>query len=135
MTDLLHLDWSEVHDPACKLEHAFSPKILKQLEKVLGHPKRCPHGNPIPTKCGGILEEDTVALTELEIKTTGVVIKITEEKAEILKQLKELQCTPGKRVQIEDKKLTDGFLRVRVGNESHTLNHEVASIIYVKKDM
>ncbi len=135
LTDLLHLDWSEVHDPACKLEHAFSPEILKQLEKVLGHPKRCPHGNPIPTKCGGILEEDTVALTELEIKTTGVVIKITEEKAEILKQLKELQCTPGKRVEIEDKKLTDGFLRVRVGNESHTLNHEVASIIYVKKDM
>ncbi len=135
LTDLLHLDWSEVHDPACKLEHAFSPEILKQLEKVLGHPKRCPHGNPIPTKCGGILEEDTVALTELEIKTTGVVIKITEEKAEILKQLKELQCTPGKRVKIEDKKLTDGFLRVRVGNESHTLNHEVASIIYVKKDM
>ena len=25
LTDFLHLDWSEVHDPACKLEHALSP--------------------------------------------------------------------------------------------------------------
>ena len=85
LTDFLHLDWSEVHDPACKLEHALSPEILKPLEKALGHPKRCPHGNPIPTNCGGILEEETVALTELDAKTSGIIVKITEEKAETLK--------------------------------------------------
>jgi DtxR family Mn-dependent transcriptional regulator len=135
LTDFLHLDWSEVHDPACKLEHALSPEILKPLEKALGHPKRCPHGNPIPTICGGILEEKTVALTELETKTSGVVIKITEEKAEILKQLTELQLTLGQRVLIEDKTVTDSSLTVRVGNECHTIDYDVAAIIYVKKDV
>ena len=135
LTDFLHLDWSEVHDPACKLEHALSPEILKPLEKALGHPKTCPHGNPIPTKCGGIFEEETVALTELETKRTGVVTKITEEKTETLKQLKKLRFTPGQRIKIEAKKITDGYLTVRVGNKSHTINQEFASIIYVKKDM
>jgi DtxR family Mn-dependent transcriptional regulator len=135
LTDFLHLDWSEVHDPACKLEHALSPEILKPLEKALGHPKRCPHGNPIPTMCGGILEEKTVALTELEAKTRGIIVKITEEKAEVLKQLTELQLTPGQRVIIEDNEVLDSTLTVRVGNESHTIDHDIAAIIYVKKDM
>ena len=134
LTDFLHLDWSEVHDPACKLEHALSPEILKPLEKALGHPKRCPHGNPIPTMCGGILEEETVALTELDAKTGGVIVKITEEKTETLKQLTELKLTPGERVKIEEKTVSDGSLTVRVGNESCTIDHDVASIIYVKKD-
>lgn len=134
LTDFLHLDWSEVHDPACKLEHALSPEILKPLEKALGHPQRCPHGNPIPTNCGGIIEEETVALTELEAKTGGVIVKITEEKAETLKQLTRLNLIPGERVQIESKTVPSGSLTVRVGNKSCTIDHDVAVIIYVKKD-
>ena len=82
LTDILHLDWSEVHDPACKLEHALSPEILKPLENALGHPKRCPHGNPIPPNCGGVFEKEIVALSELGAKMSGVIIKITEEKVE-----------------------------------------------------
>jgi DtxR family Mn-dependent transcriptional regulator len=134
LTDFLHLDWSEVHDPACKLEHALSPEILKPLEKALGHPKRCPHGNPIPTNCGRILEEETMALSELDTKTGGVIVKITEEKAETLKQLTELKLTPGERVEVEDKTAPSGSLTVRVGNESCTIDHDVASIIYIKKN-
>lgn len=134
LTDFLHLDWSEVHDPACRLEHALSPEILKPLEKALGHPKRCPHGNPIPTMCGGILEEETVALDELDAKTGGVIVKIIEEKTDTLKQLTELKLTPGERVKIEEKTVSGGSLTVWVGNKSCTIDHDVASIIYVKKD-
>jgi DtxR family Mn-dependent transcriptional regulator len=134
LTDILHLDWSEVHDPACKLEHALSPEILKPLEKALGHPKRCPHGNPIPTNCGGILEEETMALTELDAKTRGVIVKITEEKADTLKQLTRLRLTPGERIEVENKIASSGPLTVRVGNKRCTIDHDVASIIYVKKD-
>jgi len=133
LTDFLHLDWSEVHDPACKLEHALSPEILKPLEKALGHPKTCPHGNPIPTKCGGILEEGTIALTELDAKTGGIIVKITEEKAETLKQLTRLKLTPGERIKIENVG-PNRLLTVRVGNENCTIEHDVASVIYVKKD-
>ena len=133
LTDFLNLDWSEVHDPACKLEHALSPEILKPLEKALGHPKTCPHGNPIPTKCGGILEEKTIALTEVDPKTSVVIVKITEEKAEVLKQLTGLKLKPGKRIEIENKSVHKGSLIIRVGNESCTLENDLAAIIYVKK--
>jgi len=131
LTDVLHLDWSEVHDQACKLEHALSPEILKPLEKALGHPKRCPHGNPIPTSCGGIFEEETVALSKLDAKTGGVIVKITEEKTETLQQLTRLNLTPGKRVQVENI-VPSGSLTIRVEGESCTIDQDLASIIYVK---
>ena len=134
LTDILHLDWSEVHDPACKLEHALSQEIIKPLEKALGHPKRCPHGNPIPTNCGGIIEEETIALTELDAKTSGFIVKITEEKAETLKQLTRLKITPGERIEVKNKIVPRGPLTVRVGNESCIIDHDLAAIIYVKKD-
>jgi DtxR family Mn-dependent transcriptional regulator len=132
LTDVLHLDWTEVHDPACKLEHALSPEILKPLEKALGHPKKCPHGNPIPTSCGGIFEEETIALSKLGAKLGGIIVKITKEKTEILKQLTRLNLTLGKRVQVENV-VTDGSLIIRVEGESCTIDHDLASIIYVKK--
>ncbi len=134
LTDILHLDWSEVHDPACKLEHALSTEILKPLEKALGHPKRCPHGNPIPTNCGGIFEEETMALTELGAKMSGVIVKITEEKTETLQQLTRLNLTPGKRVEVENKIVPSGSLTIRVEGESCKIDHDLASIIYVKKN-
>jgi len=133
LTDILHLDWSEVHDQACKLEHALSPEILKPLEKALGHPKRCPHGNPIPTSCGGIFEEENMALSELDAKTGGVIVKITEEKTETLQQLTRLNLTPGKRVQVENI-FPDGSLEIIVDGEICTIDPDLASIIYVKKN-
>jgi DtxR family Mn-dependent transcriptional regulator len=131
LTDFLHIDWSEVHDPACKLEHALSQEIIKPLEKALGHPKTCPHGNPIPTSCGGILEEETVCLADLDPNTGGIVTKITEEKAEVLKQLTKLGLIPGELVKIEQKPDATGVLSVRVGNKVCMISDDVAQIIFV----
>lgn len=132
LTDILHMDWSQVHDPACKLEHALSPEIIKPLEKALGHPQTCPHGNPVPTKCGGILEEKTESLSELEAKMSGVIFKIIDEEAEVLRQLTRLGLKLGEYVEVEKKPPT-GPLTVRVGDKSRTLDHKLASIIYVKR--
>jgi len=134
LTDLLNIDWSEVHDPACKLEHALSPEIIKPLEKALGHPKTCPHGNPIPTSCGGILEEQTIALTKLDSNFSGVIVKITEEKAETLKQLANLKLLPGEQIVIEENPSSGDFIRVRVREKSYAINNDIASIIYVKSN-
>lgn len=132
LTDILHLDWSKVHDPACKLEHAFSPEIITPLEKALGYPKKCPHGNPIPTDCGGIVEEETVPLTELDTKTSGVVMKIIEEEVEILQKLTKLKLTPGQRVKIE-KVVPKGSLTICIDEQSWTIERDLASVIHVKK--
>jgi len=133
LTDVLHVDWSEVHDAACKLEHAIAAHIIKPLEKTLGHPKTCPHGNPIPTACGGIIEEKSEPLVNLSPKERGVIVKITEEDPSILQHLATLGLILGVSVEVEQKAPFGGPVTVRVGEASYTLDHKVVSVINVRR--
>ena len=46
--DTFAVDDSEAHQQACKFEHIISPQLDQRICSFLGHPKTCPHGNPIP---------------------------------------------------------------------------------------
>jgi putative ABC transport system ATP-binding protein len=46
--DTFSIDDSEAHTQACKFEHVISPELDQRICTFLGHPKTCPHGNPIP---------------------------------------------------------------------------------------
>jgi putative ABC transport system ATP-binding protein len=47
--DTFSIDDSEAHTQACKFEHIISPELDQRICTFLGHPKTCPHGNPIPS--------------------------------------------------------------------------------------
>ncbi len=47
-TDTFAIDDPEAHSQACKFEHIISPELDERICTFLGHPKTCPHGNPIP---------------------------------------------------------------------------------------
>jgi putative ABC transport system ATP-binding protein len=46
--DTFSADDTEAHTQACKFEHIISPELDQRICTFLGHPKTCPHGNPIP---------------------------------------------------------------------------------------
>jgi putative ABC transport system ATP-binding protein len=46
--DTFAIEDSEAHNQACKFEHIISPELDQRICTFLGHPKTCPHGNPIP---------------------------------------------------------------------------------------
>jgi putative ABC transport system ATP-binding protein len=46
--DTFSIDDSEARNQACKFEHIISPELDQRICTFLGHPKTCPHGNPIP---------------------------------------------------------------------------------------
>lgn len=133
LTDVVRLDWSKVHDAACKLEHAISKDVIKPLEKALGHPKTCPHGNPIPSELGKVVEEKSKLLADLNPGESGVIVKITEEKRDLLQYLATLGLMPGTPLVIEEKAPFNGPVMVRVKGASYALGRDVASSIWVKK--
>ena len=133
LTDILHMEWDKVHEAACKLEHGVTDEIIKPLEKALKHPKTCPHGNPIPTKCGGIIEEKSQPLTKLDEKEQGIVAKITEERSDLLSYLNTLGLAPGARVEVLEKAPFDGPITIKVDGISRALSPKMASIIQVRQ--
>ena len=133
LTDFVHVDWDKVHDAACRLEHGITNDVIKKLEKALGHPKTCPHGNPIPTACGGIVEEKSEPLSTLKSKESGVIAKIKDETAEVLKYIAVLGLLPGASIEIVEKAPFDGPITVKVGGANHALSLSMASNIWVKR--
>jgi len=135
LTDILSLEWSKAHDAACKLEHAIADKdIVEPLEKALGKPKTCPHGNPIPSESGEVVEEKSEVLANLGNGEEGVIVKVTNEKPELLQYLVTLGLVPGANVQIEEKAPFNGPIMVKVMGASYALGRNVASVIWVKRN-
>jgi DtxR family Mn-dependent transcriptional regulator len=133
LTDILHMEWDKVHDAACKLEHGITDEIVKPLEKTLGHPRTCPHGNPIPTKCGGIIEEESQPLTAVNEGEQCTIVKITEEKEDLLRYLSTMGLVPGVSLEVVGKAPFNGPITIKRGRTNRALSREVASIIKVKR--
>ncbi len=59
LTDVIKLDWDQVHTEACRWEHVMSEDVERRLLTLLDHPSHDPYGNPIPglTELGAAAEE------------------------------------------------------------------------------
>jgi DtxR family Mn-dependent transcriptional regulator len=135
LTDILHVKWDRAHDAACKLEHGLTDEMIKPLEKALKHPRTCPHGNPIPTKCGGIIEEKSQTLTALNEHEKGSVVKVTDENADLLHYLDTLGLVPGASIEVLEKAPFNGPITLKVCGTSRSLSRPMASVIQVIKTM
>jgi len=133
LTDILHMDWGKAHEAACRLEHHLNEDVVRPIGKILGHPKTCPHGNPIPTRCGGIIEENSKPLLELKPLEQGTIIKVAEENCDLLQNLRSLGLVPGASVKVEKKTGSGGSVLVKLENLDQPLRREVASAIWVRK--
>ena len=48
LADVLHMSPEEVEKAACEYEHMVAEEITESICILLGHPRACPHGSPIP---------------------------------------------------------------------------------------
>jgi DtxR family Mn-dependent transcriptional regulator len=104
LTDVLKLSWAEAHHEAGKWEHIMSKNVEFALDRLLGSPTTCPHGNPIPGS--DYVETDAAPLALHPIGETFVVRRIPEE----------LEFTPGLLEFLEQSSLTPGRSGVVTGS-------------------
>ena len=77
LTDVLELSWAEAHHEAGKWEHVMSESVESALDRLLGNPTTCPHGNPIPGS--NYVEPDTRPLADVGVGEPFTVRRIPEE--------------------------------------------------------
>ncbi len=133
LTDKLGVKWEEAHEEAHKLEHDISKMVGDKMYKMLGEPKTCPHGNPVPAADGRIKEEPSKPLTEFERNDRLKIVKITDEEPKLLCYLATLGLMPRKQIRVEQKAPFNGPIMVKVGNAVYALGRKIAESIWVKK--
>jgi DtxR family transcriptional regulator, Mn-dependent transcriptional regulator len=115
LVEKLGYSWDEVHDEAEILEHVVSDKFVERIAEHLGDPRVDPHGDPIPTSEGEIVERETFLLSEAEAGTAGVIVRVNDTDPDLLRYLAEQRIGIGMRVEVVERQPFGGSLMIRVG--------------------
>ena len=96
LTDVLNLSWAEAHHEAGRWEHVMSASVETAMNRLLGSPTTCPHGNPIPGS--DYIEPLASPLSTVDVGQPFTISRIPEE----------LEFTPGLLEYLEASELVPG---------------------------
>jgi DtxR family Mn-dependent transcriptional regulator len=97
LTDILGLSWADAHQEAGRWEHVISNSVEAAMNRILGDPTTCPHGNPIPGS--HYVAPDQQPLSGVRVGAGFTVSRIPEElefAPGLLDFLEQSAITPGR---------------------------------------
>lgn len=121
--------WDTVHAEAERLEHAVSDTLVDRMAAVLGHPAVDPHGDPIPTSEGDILEPASTPLSEVPAGSSAEVSQVDEDQPDRLRYIASVGLRPGVRLQVLDRQPFLGPITIAVDGTTHVIGHELAQVV------
>lgn len=134
LVELLHLDWSEVHDEAEELEHAISDKVLERIDELLGHPDTDPHGDPIPPAEGPLHRRTMPSLADCPIGQPVRVERVLDQDAAFLQFVHRQGLMPGSTLTVADRSASADAVTLRFEQgEGMTLGTAAAAKILVSQ--
>jgi DtxR family Mn-dependent transcriptional regulator len=133
LVEKLNFSWDEVHDVAEQLEHIKSPKLINQLDALLGFPTHDPHGDPIPDKDGHVNIVDKILLSTLNKDESGVCVGVNDSSSEFLRFLDKKKITLGKKINVLEKEDFDDSLSIEIDGEKLSISKKIANNLYIKR--
>ena len=143
LVDMLGMQWHQVHEEACRLEHFISGAVEARVISSLNNPTTCPHGNPIPGSVPDarnyLKDHNAVRLSNISLGT-GVTIfcisEVVEDEEGLILYLHEKGLTPGTRVTVLSQDSRDADEQVEnvkllVGNHEVSISKASAPKIWV----
>ena len=135
LADVLDFNRQDIEKIACDLEHNLSTDLADSICTLLGHPKQCPHGNPIPEgncckNSSSKIESIVVPLSKIDIAEEVTLSYIVTTNHDYMHKLLSLGMVPGTKLKLHQKFPT---YIVKVNETQIALDGEVANLIYVRK--
>jgi DtxR family transcriptional regulator, Mn-dependent transcriptional regulator len=123
--------WDEVHDFADHFELGINDLLEDRIDSLAGHPKRCPHGEPIPDKDGVMPEVHDQSLAKVMVGSECVLSRVRIHDPEKLRYLEELGLVPGVNFLLISRAPFDGPFRISKDRQEIVLGYDLAVALYV----
>ena len=133
LVDKLNFSWDEAHDVAEQLEHIKSPKLIHQLDALLGFPTHDPHGDPIPDASGNINPIEKSLLSTLHENESGICVGVEDSSAEFLQYLDKKGIELGKTITILEKEDFDNSVSIQIDGKEISISNKISNNLYIKK--
>jgi DtxR family Mn-dependent transcriptional regulator len=134
LVDVLDTGDNLMHEKACKFEHLLDHGLDDSICSLLGHPRICPHGKPIPP--GRCCQQDQAeipkvvsSLSRLNPGQSGKVAYVYAPQIGELQKLMAMGMLPGAPITLLQSFPSYVF---QVGQTKFAVDKEIADAIYVR---
>lgn len=132
LVDVLGMPFDAIEESACEYEHTLAPGLTEAICTLLGHPRECPHGSPIPEgdccrRSERSVESFVKPLNEMEIGDSVRISFIRKEDPVLIGKLVSFGVSPGKTIKIRQK--FPAYV-IQIENSQIALEQDIAADIY-----
>ena len=132
--DVLDIKKRLVHEASCKFEHLLHKGLDENVCILLGHPKACPHGRPIPEgECckdaKRIPKKLIMRLSELELDRKATISYLETQDKVMLQKIIAIGALPNTGIKLIQRFPSYVF---QIGKSQFAIDKELASSIYVR---
>jgi DtxR family Mn-dependent transcriptional regulator len=131
LVNVMAYGWHEVHDEADNLGSTVSDVVVERMAALAGNPRRCPHGEPIPSADGTMPRIHDTPLNEAQPGVAYVVSRVNSHDGEKLAYLGKLGIKPGRAFTLAARAPFNGPLQLDVDGELVMIGHELAGALRV----
>lgn len=132
MVKVMGFGWEEVHDMVERLERGVDDKLIDRMDEMAGYPKRCPHGEPIPSKDGVMPKVIDGPLSEWDEKKPARVSRVKTHDVDKLRYLRDVSLIPGRLVMVTARSPFNGPVHLDCEGDRMVIGNELASELYVE---
>ncbi|MFN8400720.1 MAG: metal-dependent transcriptional regulator [Anaerolineales bacterium] len=135
LVKVMKYDWATAHELSDTFEKGVNDEIEDRMDELAGHPNRCPHGEPIPSKDGVMPVVRDVPLIDVPSGSDCVISRVRTHDLEKLNYIGELGLTPGRQFHLFSCAPFKGPLRLQMKPHDHLIGYELASSLWVEVTM
>jgi DtxR family transcriptional regulator, Mn-dependent transcriptional regulator len=134
--DILRMSVEATEESACEFEHMLADQVTESICTLLGHPRECPHGSPIPEgrccrEARQSVESLVVPLTRLAAGEEGKVAYLSSASPSRLHKLMAFGIAPGMRVRVHQHYPT---MVIQCEHTQLAMEEEIARDIHVWRE-
>jgi DtxR family Mn-dependent transcriptional regulator len=129
---VMKFGWDEAHDLSDQFELGINEQLEDRLDELTGHPTRCPHGEPIPSRDGVMPEVHDTSLANLQPVARCLISRVRTHNPDELRYFAELGLFPDVEFVLLNRIASHGPFRLQFGKREHVLGHSLASALYVE---
>ncbi len=132
LVKVMGFGWEEVHDIAEEIEHIQIPAFFDKMDLILSNPKFDPHGTPIPDKEGKLPKNKLKQLSLVEVGQKIKFIAVSDSSSDFLSYLSRIGLNLYETIEIIDREVFDGLLKIKIGKQTISLSGQAAERILVE---
>lgn len=134
LQDVLAVSPSHIEADACRFEHVLQDEVDEKVCILLGHPKHCPHGKPIPRgqccrKAQADLLREVRPLCDAKPESEGTVAYLATKDDRQVQKLIAMGVLPGANIKVIRQFPSYVF---QVGYSQFAVDRPLAEVIYAR---